>query len=86
LQTGELLHTLKGHTNQVSSLAISYNGQIIASGSSDKTIKLWDLQTGELLHTLEGHSDGVTSLAISQNRKFIASGSQDKTIRIWSWN
>ena len=39
------------------SVAISPDGQTLASGSDDKTIKLWNLKTGDLLHTLTGHED-----------------------------
>jgi WD40 repeat protein len=58
-------------------------GQILVSGSADKTIKIWRLDTGELLQTLNGHSAAVNSVAISPDGEFIVSGSSDKTIKIW---
>jgi WD40 repeat protein len=54
----------------------------LASGSGDKTIRIWNLQSGETLQILNGHSGGVFCLAVLEN-DFLASGSADKTIRIW---
>ncbi|BCR98241.1 uncharacterized protein AKAW2_31560S [Aspergillus luchuensis] len=77
------MQTLEGHSNWVYSVAFSNNGQLLASGSRDKTIKLWDAATGALEHTLEGHSDPVYSVAFSNNGQLLASGSYDKTIKLW---
>jgi WD40 repeat protein len=52
---GELQQTLKGHSESVYSVAFSPDGRIVASGSHDNTIRLWDIATGELQHTLAGH-------------------------------
>ena len=57
--------------------------QIIASGSADKTIKLWHLETGELLATFTGHNNIVTALAFTASGEMLVSGSLDKTIKIW---
>jgi WD40 repeat protein len=78
--------TITGHSSWVTSVAISPDGQTLASSSEDKTIKLWNLRTGELLHTLTGHSDKVTSVAISSDGQTLASGSLDKTIKLWNLN
>jgi WD40 repeat protein len=59
------VHTLTGHLGLVASVAISPDGNTLASGNSDKTIKIWHLGTGKLIRTLIGHSDRVRCVAIS---------------------
>ena len=74
---------LEGHDSPVVSLAYSPDGQTLASGSMDKTIKLWDLKTGKESATLKGHKDTVHSVAYSPDGKTLASGSTDRTIKLW---
>ncbi len=74
LETGKLQRSLSGHQNWVSALAISPNGQLLASASLDRTIKLWNLETGKLLGTL--YSGRVTTLAFSPDGQTLASGSR----------
>ncbi|MFN6099353.1 MAG: protein kinase domain-containing protein, partial [Dolichospermum sp.] len=81
-----LLQTLTGHSYSVNSVAYSPDGQTVASGSWDKTIKLWNVKTGNLLQTLEGHSYSVYSVAYSPDGQTVASGSWDKTIKLWNVN
>jgi WD40 repeat protein len=78
-----LFKTLTGHSYLVWSVAISSDGQTLASGSGDKTIKVRDISSGKLRRTLIGHSSGVWSVAISPDGRTLASGSSDKTIKIW---
>lgn len=78
-----LANSLSKHLNSVWSVAISPNGQTLASGSLDKTVKIWNLGDGELLHTLSGHSDAVRTVTISSSGQLLASGSVDRTIKIW---
>jgi|GEM_PF-6047690 len=80
---GQLLRTLKGHTDEVRAIVSSPDGNILASGSHDNTIKLWNPNNGQLLRTLTGHTDWVGSVAISPDGKTLASGSFDNTIKIW---
>ncbi len=56
---------------------------LLASGSHDDTVRLWDPDTGELLRTLEGHEGDVNSVAFSPNGRLLASGSDDRTVRLW---
>lgn len=55
----------------------------MASGSRDKTIKLWDAKNGRCVLTLTGHDNWVTSLIFHPNGKYLLSTSDDKSIRIW---
>nr|MDJ0556179.1 WD40 repeat domain-containing protein [Microcoleaceae cyanobacterium MO_207.B10] len=71
------------HIEYVRSLAITPDGQTIVTGSSDNTIKVWDMATGNLKATLTGHSDSVRSVAISPDGQTIVSGSWDDTIKVW---
>ena len=73
--------TLVEYDNWVISVAFSPDGKYIASGSSDNTIKIWEVKSNKLIKTFEGHDAPVVSVAFSLDGKYIASGSN--TIRIW---
>jgi tRNA A-37 threonylcarbamoyl transferase component Bud32 len=77
------VHTLKGHTHAVNGVAFSPDRKRIASGSVDKTVKVWEAQTGQEVLTLQGHTGGVYSVAFSADGRRIVSGSQDQTVRVW---
>ena len=77
-----LLLTLTGHEGWVTSVAISPDGQTLVSGSTDDTIKVWDLSTGKLVRTLTGQKGGV-EIAISPDGQTLVSGSWDHTIKVW---
>jgi WD40 repeat protein len=83
------LHNHKQHrviqpsSDITSPITISNDGQILAVGCFDRTIRLWHPDSVELLRTLEGHSASVRSVVISSDGKTLASGSEDGTIRIW---
>jgi F-box and WD-40 domain protein MET30 len=72
---------LKGHTNGVMSLQFCDN--ILATGSYDATIKIWDLDTGKEVRTLKGHTMGIRCLQFDDNK--LISGSLDKTLKVWNW-
>jgi predicted NACHT family NTPase len=78
---------LQRHTSSVTSIAFSPDGDILASGSSDATIKLWDVASGQLQATLEGHTSAVESVAFSPDGQTLAShqafNSANTTIKLW---
>lgn len=76
--------TLKGHSGEVNTVAISADGQILASGSDDQTVKLWNLKQRQEIRTLKGHSDLVYSVAISPDSQTLVSSSKDNTVKVWN--
>ena len=85
---GDWRGSVSGHTDDVFSLAFKPNSYLLASGSRDDTIRLWDVSTnnGRHVRTLRGHTDTVWSVAWSPDGKTLASGSADGTVRLWNPN
>merc|ERR1719436_378476 len=75
---------LTGHSEPVSSVVLSTNGQFALSGSWDTTMRLWDLNTGATLRTFQGHTKDVFSVAFSSDNRQIVSGSRDRHIKLWN--
>lgn len=79
-----LQKVFRGHDRWTTCLAFSHNGKLLASGSSDGTIKVWNVGTGAtVLGPLMGHTGGVECVAFSPDDRRIVSGSTDCTVRIW---
>ena len=78
-------HSLTGgHSRTVISLAFTPDGRMLASGSQDNTIRLWDVDTRENVGLpFRGHEGWVSALAISPDGRWVASGSWDRTVRLW---
>ena len=84
---GEQVHSLYGHEADIGAIALSPDKKILASGSHDKTIKIWNLQTGKLICTFGNlltwgaHKETVSCLAFSPDKQILISGSSDRTIQ-----
>src|SRR5438105_3513421 len=78
-----LRSTLRGHTQNITRIAWSPDGQILASPSEDHTIRLWNAETGQCLHILSGHTDIINGVSWSPDSNMLATASDDATIKLW---
>jgi WD40 repeat protein/tetratricopeptide (TPR) repeat protein len=83
--SGELLHKLEGHTEEVQGVAFSPDGATLASCSRDATVRIWNVGTGELLQTITGHTKWIYSVEFLADgrRVMTGSGPQEGWIRTW---
>jgi WD40 repeat protein len=72
------------HGREIKAIAFSPDGQKLATGSTDGTVKIWDLGNGHELLTYTGHTDKIRAIAWSSDGKFIASAGGEQTIKIWN--
>jgi WD40 repeat protein len=64
-------------------VAVTPDGRYVASASSDRTVKLWEVATKREVTTLFGHGQLVGAVALSANGRYLASGSDDRTVKLW---
>lgn len=84
----ELIHDLRGHQAWVWDLALSPDGTTLASGSADRSVRVWDVETGEQLQVLNAHNATVGALAFSPDGTRLASAAWDGSVVLWdtqSW-
>jgi WD40 repeat protein len=74
---------LYGHTQSVSSVAFRRDGKVLASGSADGDIRLWDVETHELLGTLSAQQKAIKSVVFSPQKGVLASVGEDDSIVFW---
>jgi WD40 repeat protein len=84
VKTRKLLQTLEGgHTYWIHDLAYSPDDRLLASGSGDQSIKIWNVATGEEQETLKGHTEKVLSVAFSPDGSQLASTGDGALLRLW---
>ena len=74
---------MEGHTDWIWAVAVTPDGQHIVSGSSDRTVRVWDLASGRLEHTLEGHTHRVVAVTVTPDSQHIISAGEF-TVRVWN--
>ena len=72
-----------GHTTSINTVVLSPDGKLLASGSSDASVKLWEVSTGRELRTLLGHEPKITTLIFTPDSETLVNASYDTTIRLW---
>jgi WD40 repeat protein len=77
------LMDLQGHTDYTCSIDASDSSNVALSGSSDHSMRLWDLRTGQCVRVMEGHEGDVYSVSMDSACKTAVSGSDDNTVKLW---
>ncbi|KAJ1911045.1 U3 small nucleolar RNA-associated protein [Tieghemiomyces parasiticus] len=80
------LFTVQAHAKDINSIAVAPNDQLFATGSQDRTARIWSVDTGECTLTLTGHRRGVWRVEFSPVDQILATCSGDQTIKLWSLN
>ena len=71
--------------SKIVSIAMSNNGQYVASGSDDNIIRVWELESGKLIQTLNGHDSLVSDIDFSPDGTLLVSSSYDESLKVWEW-
>lgn len=83
IKTQEALMVLEGHTAKIWGIRFSPDGKLIASGSVDNTLRLWNVPQNRLIRTMMGHPFPILKVEFSANGATLFTGSTDGVIRSW---
>lgn len=101
VETGARTHTFKatdiargkknptkvaGHIGNILTVAVSDDGQIIASGGDDGLVRVWDARAGKIIESLRGHRGPIQGVAFRSGTRQLFSASRDRTVKIWDLN
>lgn len=78
------LHKMSAHYGRVNVIAISPQGNHLASGGADRTVRIWRLSDNQLLFTLQGHTDAISELTFSHNGAILASVDRKGMVKLWN--
>ncbi|KAI0244513.1 U3 small nucleolar RNA-associated protein 13 [Massospora cicadina] len=78
------IYTFQAHDKEINTVAFSPSDRFFATGSHDKTAKLWNTEDGSLVGTFKGHKRGVWGVGFSPTEPLVATASGDKTIKLWN--
>ena len=80
--TGRKLHSLEGHTDRLRTVCFSPDNNLLATGSEDRTVRIWEVESGKCLQVLAGFAERVWSVAFAPDGT-LACGCEDGTIWLW---
>jgi WD40 repeat protein/predicted Ser/Thr protein kinase len=83
VSSGEEMAVFKGHTGPVRSLAFSADGKMLATGSQDRTVRIWDMAAKAAINVSKGHEGEIWSVSFSPDSRTLATSSDDFTARLW---
>jgi WD40 repeat protein len=83
IDSGQCLHTLKGHAAYVECVRYTLDGHRMITGSQDKTLRVWDMVSGDCMFILKGHGGNINCLTVTGDNRYAVSGSYDRTLRVW---
>lgn len=79
----QVIERYVGHTEEITSLAVTPDSRRVITGSRDAALRVWDLETGAEQHILAGHEQYIYSVAVSPDGRLAASASSDRTVKVW---
>ena len=90
IETGRLLVSLRGHSLEITDMAINHENTLLATGSCDKTIRVWNLNTGGPRQVLSTHTGSIASLQfcplVRGDTRYLLSTGADACVCFWMWN
>src|SRR5262249_1523537 len=74
---------LRGHSGPIHCVGLTSDGKVLASGSADKSVRLWDPTTGQFLASLDGHTSGVRRLSFAPDDRALVTGDEEGNVKLW---